>query len=55
MKRNPGRPTITPTKPFSTVTIRVSKELKEKLIQQADAVDLTLTDYLIALVERDSA
>ena len=55
MKRNPGRPTVIPTTPFTTVTIRVSKELKEKLIQQAEAVDLTLTDYLIALVERDSA
>ena len=55
MKRNPGRPTVKPTKPFTTVTIRVNKEFKEKLIQQAEAVDLTLTDYIIALVERDSA
>jgi len=55
MKRNPGRPTVTPTKPFTTVTIRVNKEFKEKLIKQAEAVDLTLTDYIIALVERDSA
>lgn len=55
MKRNPGRPTTIPTKPFTTVTIRVSKEFKEKLIIQAEAVDFTLTDYIIALVERDSA
>jgi len=44
-----------PTKPYTTLTLRVSKEFKEKLIMQAEAVDLTLTDYLIALVERDSA
>lgn len=55
MKRNPGRPVVLPTKPFTTVTIRVSKEFKEQLIKQAEAVDLTLTDYLVSLVERDSA
>ena len=55
MKRNPGRPVVMPTKPITTITLRVSKEFKEQLIAQAEAVDLTLTDYLIALVERDGA
>jgi hypothetical protein len=54
MKRNPGRPVSTPTKPVVTLTLRVSKEFKEKLMAQAEAVDLTLTDYIKALVERDS-
>jgi len=54
MKRNPGRPVTLSDKPFSTLTLRVSREFKQKLIHQAEAVDLTLTDYLIALVERDS-
>jgi predicted HicB family RNase H-like nuclease len=54
MKRNPGRPVTQPTKPVVTLTLRVSKEFKEKLIAQAEAVDLTLTDYIKALVERDS-
>ena len=54
MKRNPGRPVSQPTKPVVTLTLRVSKEFKEKLIAQAEAVDLTLTDYIKALVERDS-
>jgi predicted HicB family RNase H-like nuclease len=54
MKRNPGRPVSAPTKPVVTLTLRVSKEFKEKLIAQAEAVDLTLTDYIKALVERDS-
>ncbi len=54
MKRNPGRPITRPTKPVVTLTLRVSKEFKEKLIAQAQAVDLTLTDYIRALVERDS-
>lgn len=54
MKRNPGRPVSQPTKPIVTLTLRVSKEFKEKLIAQAEAVDLTLTDYIKALVNRDS-
>lgn len=54
MKRNPGRPVSQPTKPVVTLTLRVSKEFKEKLIAQAEAVDLTLTDYIKALVDRDS-
>lgn len=55
MKRNPGRPAIIPTKPFVTMTLRVTKEFKEQLMNQANAVDLTLTDYIRALVERDGA
>jgi hypothetical protein len=55
MKRNPGRPVVHPTKAISTITLKVSKEFKEQLIVQADAVDLTLTDYIKALVERDRA
>lgn len=54
MKRNPGRPVTHPSKPVVTLTLRVSKEFKEKLIAQSQAVDLTLTDYIKALVERDS-
>jgi hypothetical protein len=55
MKRNPGRPVVMPTKPITTITLRVTKEFKEQLIRQAEAVDLTLTDYLTSLVERDGA
>lgn len=55
MKRNPGRPVSQPTKPVVTLTLRVTKEFKEKLIAQAEAVDLTLTAYIQALVERDGA
>jgi hypothetical protein len=55
MKRNPGRPVSMPTKPVVTLTLRVTKEFKEKLIEQSSAVDLTLTAYIQALVERDGA
>lgn len=55
MKRNPGRPTVRPTKPYTTLTIRIPSSLKEKIINQADAVDLTLTDYITTLVVRDGS
>lgn len=55
MKRNPGRPVVKPTKEVSTITLKVSKDFKERLISQADAVDLTLTDYIKALVYRDGS
>jgi len=55
VKRNPGRPVSIPDKPVVTLTLRVTKEFKEKLIKQAAAVDLTLTAYIQALVERDGS
>jgi len=35
------------------VTIKVDRDFKERLIYQAEAVDLTLTDYIKSLVYRD--
>ena len=55
MKRNPGRPVVHPTSDNTTVTLKVSREFKERLIAQAEAVDLTLTDYIKSLVLRDGA
>lgn len=55
MKRNPGRPAIVPEKPVVTLTLRVTREFKQALMNQASAVDLTLTAYIQALVERDGA
>ena len=55
MKRNPGRPVVHPTKDVTTITLKVSKDFKERLIAQADAVDLTLTDYIKTLVIRDGS
>lgn len=55
MKRNPGRPTVRPNTPYTTLTIRIPAEIKEQIINQAEAVDLTLTDYITALVVRDGS
>lgn len=53
MKRNVGRPPVIPTKDSTTLTLRVSADFKRRLMLQADAVGMTLTEYLITLVERD--
>ncbi len=53
MKRNVGRPPVSPTKDSTTLTLRVSADFKRRLMFQADAVGMTLTEYLITLVERD--
>jgi predicted HicB family RNase H-like nuclease len=55
MKRNVGRPPIEPSKDFSTITLRVPAEFKKRLMAQAAAYDMTLTEYLRTLVERDGA
>ena len=55
VKRNVGRPPKSPETPFVTLTLRVSAELKTLLMFQAQAYDMTLTEYLTMLVERDGA
>lgn len=53
MKRNVGRPPVEPSKETTTLTLRISADFKRRLMYQADAVGMTLTEYLITLVERD--
>ena len=55
MKRNVGRPPIEPTKDFTTITLRVPADFKKRLISQAGAYDMTLTEYIRTLVERDGS
>ncbi len=38
----------------STLTIRLTAEIKNLLIDQAEATDLTITEYLTALIRRDA-
>jgi len=55
MKRNVGRP---PKEPFGGVgdkvalTLKLPCHVKKKLIDDANAVGLTLTEYLITLIDR---
>jgi len=37
----------------TTITLRVSAEVKNRIVDMADAYDMTITEYLLTLVERD--
>jgi hypothetical protein len=50
-----GRPTKQATGRFSTVTIRVPANTKNMITELADGYDMTITEYLLTLVERDAA
>lgn len=51
----PGRPPRRPKGDVpSTLTIRLPAKVKNLLIDNADATDLTVTEYISALVLRDS-
>jgi hypothetical protein len=51
----PGRPPRRPTgNNPSTLTIRLNAPTKHLLIDQAEATDLTVTEYLTALIHRDA-
>jgi hypothetical protein len=38
----------------TTLTIRIPAEIKNQMIDRAEEYDLTVTEYLISLVERDA-
>jgi hypothetical protein len=53
MKRNTGRPVKIPTTERSTVTMKISADLKRLIIEQSQAYDMTITEYVTMLVHRD--
>ena len=54
MKKRTGRPPKNPTTKHTTLTLRIGAILKTQLIEQADAYDMTITEYLTTLIERDA-
>lgn len=38
---------------YTTLTIRIPAEIKNVMVDQAEAYDLTITEYLVSLLERD--
>lgn len=54
IKARTGRPPKQPTGPTATLTLRITAQTKTLLIEQADAYDLTITEYLTALIHRDA-
>lgn len=53
MKRN-GRPPKQADKP-TTLTIKIPAELKNQIIELADGYDMTITEYITTLVQRDAS
>ena len=37
----------------TTITLRVPADIKNRIVDMADAYDMTITEYLLTLVERD--
>ena len=55
MKRRTGRPPKQPTTKNTTLTFRIPSTLKSQLMEQADAYDMSITEYLTTLIERDAS
>jgi hypothetical protein len=55
MKKRAGRKAVIPTKPVTTLTLRISREEKVTLIEKSSIYDMSLTEYLMMLVARDGS
>lgn len=53
MKRN-GRPPKLADKP-TTLTLKIPAELKNKIVELADGYDMTITEYITTLVNKDAS
>ena len=53
MKKNTGRPPKLPSGERTTVTMKIDSGVKRHIIIQAQAYDMTITEYICMLVERD--
>lgn len=52
LKRNVGRPPKEPTGAITALTLKIPSDVKRKLIDDADSVGMTLTEYLITLIQK---
>jgi predicted HicB family RNase H-like nuclease len=52
MPRRPGRPPEAPTKEICAITLRVPAAVKTHLIEQSEALDISINEYMIMLIER---
>ncbi|MFZ9715827.1 MAG: hypothetical protein ACO3CH_00020 [Ilumatobacteraceae bacterium] len=50
----PGRPPKNPTTKTTTLTIKIPAETKNLIIELADGYDMTITEYLTTLIQRDA-
>lgn len=54
MRKNVGRPPKSPSGPSSSLTLILPAEVKTKLIVDASAYDMTLTEYIVALIQKNN-
>ena len=54
MPSRPGRPPSRPSGVSSTLTVRIPSGVKEYLIDTAAWYDMSITEYLLMLIDRDS-
>jgi hypothetical protein len=52
MKRNVGRPPKEPVGDKVALTLKIPTDVKRKLITDSDAFGMTITEYLITLINR---
>lgn len=52
--RKPGRPPKKPTTKTTTLTIKIPAQTKNLIIELADGYDMSLTEYLTTLINRDA-
>lgn len=52
--RRGGRPAKRAEGEWSTLTLRVGSDFKNHLIDVSEGYDMSITEYLITLVERDA-
>jgi hypothetical protein len=54
MNARSGRPPKLPTGPTATLTLKIPSEVKVLMMEQAEAFDMSLTEYIVTLVGRDT-
>ena len=49
-----GRPPKPTTSPKTTITLKIAGKKKNQILALAEGYDMTITEYLLTLVERDA-
>lgn len=55
MNARPGRPPKQPSGNVATLTLRVPASVKRYLIDTSENLDMSITEYILTLVQRDAA
>jgi antitoxin component of RelBE/YafQ-DinJ toxin-antitoxin module len=50
----PGRPPKQAQGTQATLTLKIPAHIKNHIIQVADGYDMTITDYILTLIQRDA-